>query len=79
MTISSDKFSDLLGNLDDLNNKQIFQVMLHLRELESEDINSCQEVMASFNSLDENGVIAVLKEMKAQFSTEDWNTLLEVI
>lgn len=77
--MNSDKFGDLLSNLDDLSKSQTFKVMLHLRELEPVDINVEQEVMASFNALNMEGVVSALRGMKNQFSKEDWETLLEII
>jgi len=73
-----DKFANLICSLDDLSDKQTFQVMLHLRSIETNGANAQMEVMASFNSLGENGVIAVISQIKKQFSDEDWETILEI-
>lgn len=79
MSINNDKFGELLSTLDDLSNHQTFQVMLHLRELGKGDIDVVQEAVASVNCLEEGEVITFLKQLKAQFNSEDWATLLEII
>lgn len=73
------EFYDLIASLEDLTDKQVLQILLNIRELSPSCIDSVQEAMASFNALTEVQVISLLTQQKAQYSSEDWATLLEII
>ena len=76
--MNTNKFNDLLSDVEGLSVPETFKVLLHLREIGAGDIDQLAECKASYNSLDEDNVVALVKYIRKQFDEETWNTILDL-
>ena len=69
------KFNNLLEDLEELDTKQSYKVLLRLKEVPPWDTDAVKEAECHINSLNEAELFTLLNKLRTQFSQEDWETL----